>query len=145
MKRSSQMSVGHRVKSGSSRASKISNDSSVNTATLRSSFLSTLRQVARESHALDSVPDLTLLWSFLSMTPVQRTEAIGLLSQMNDSVGSLYVRSLRLQKYLNCSRTDCTTLLSCCAATVLECEELHTTRCSSTTRSSRKPSKVSRI
>src|SRR5258708_39417565 len=117
------MSVAPRVKSGSSRASKISVVSLRITARVARYFLSTLRQADHRLHALDLRQDQTLLSLFQSMTPEQRTEAIGLLSQLNDSVGELYVRSLRIRQSLNYSKTDSMTLPSYGGLSESECRE----------------------
>src|SRR6266481_2859290 len=101
------MSDAHNAPSGLNPALTTLLDSSEITSLDAKSFLLILRLLAIRSHALDSLHDQTLRLLFQSMTPATRKEAIGHLRSMSGAVGSLYVRSLRLQKYLSSSRTDC--------------------------------------
>src|SRR6266705_3756350 len=93
------------AKSGLNRTLKISKGSSENISQVVQSFRSILKQAARRLPALDSLQDQTLQSLFQSMTPAQRQEAIGQLRALNDSVGSLYVRCLRIEGSLRFSRT----------------------------------------
>src|SRR3974390_113153 len=92
-------------------------------------FRSILKQAERRLLALDSLPDETLRLLFLSMTPVGRVAAIGHLRNLNDSVGSLYVRYLRIAQSTKLSRMDCTTSHSCFAPSGSECSEPGKTQC----------------
>src|SRR6267142_1184968 len=83
--------------------------SSAGTSVAARYFRSILKQAETRLHGLDSHPDRILLSLFQSMTLGQRAVAIGQLQKLNDHVGSLYVRCLRIQKYLSCSKTACMT------------------------------------
>src|SRR5216683_3994815 len=117
MKRTPQMSPAPRLKSGPSQRLKTSLASSKTMSAAVNYFLSTSKQVAQESHALDSLPDQTLHLLFRSMTSEQRVEAIGLMRSLNDSAGSLYVRCLRIRRYANSSKMDCMISPSSCEVT----------------------------
>src|SRR5258708_29972652 len=98
------------VKSGSNRQSKISRSSSISTSTDVPFYLSILKRAASKLHALDSHLDETLRLLFRSLTPAKRADLIGNLQKLNNACGSLYVRSLRINKSRRCSKTDFTTL-----------------------------------
>src|ERR1700751_6137881 len=96
------MSAGPRVKSGLPPISKTSPALFEPTSARRENaryFRSILRLVETKLRASASHPDRTLLLLYRSRTPDQRAEAIGQLRKLSASVGSLYVRSLRIQKY----------------------------------------------
>src|SRR5229473_1175056 len=112
MKRAPRMSNARQLKSGQSRRLRTLDGSSEITVAHAHSFLSILKRAAPALHALDSLPDETLHLLFHSMTKGERGEAIGILRSLNDNAGSLFVRSLRLRRYANCSKTVYTTLHS---------------------------------
>src|SRR6266704_4203459 len=114
------MSGARSAKSGLNRTLKISKGSSVNISQVAQSFRSILKQAARRLPAWDSLQDQTLRSLFQSMTPAQRREVIGQLRQLNDSVGSLFVRCLRIERSPRSSRTDFMTLRSSGALTEYE-------------------------
>src|SRR5258707_5475247 len=107
------MSDARSAKYGPSRSLRISKGLSKITLRFAQSFQSTLKQAAPRLRALDSLHDQTLRSLFQSMTSAQRQEAIGQLRQLNNSVGALYVRSLRINQSLRSSRMDFTTPHSC--------------------------------
>src|SRR5712671_6670921 len=117
------MSNAPRVRSGPSRPWPKYGSSSAGTSVAARYFRSILKQAETRLHALDSHPDRILLSLFQSMTPVQREAAIGQLQKLNDHVGSLYVRCLRISQSLNYSKTGCTTSLSYTELQVLQCKE----------------------
>lgn len=102
------------------------------------SFLSTLRQAAIKSHALASHPDQTLQSLFDFMTLEQRTEAIGLLRQMNDDVGSCFVQCLRIHQSRSYSKMGFTTSHLSGGLSVLKYAEQHMIQCCCITPSNRK-------
>src|SRR6266567_23122 len=106
------MSGARSAKSGLNRTLKTSKGSSKNISQVAQSFRSILKQAARKLPVLDSLQDQTLRLLFQSMTLAQRQEAIGQLRLLNDSVGSLYVRCLRIEGSPKSSKTDFTTLPS---------------------------------
>src|SRR6267142_5473060 len=97
------------VRSGPSRPWPKYGSSSGGTSAAARYFRSILKQAVIRLRGLDSHPDRILLSLFQSMTLGQRGAAIGRLQKLNDHVGSLYVRCLRIQKYLSCSKTACMT------------------------------------
>src|SRR5882757_10886646 len=115
------MSRGLHVPSGQTHRSLRSASSSVGSSVDARSFRLILKQALSKLRALDLLPDQTLLWLFRSMTPAQRQVAIGRLQKLNDHVGNLYVRCLRINQSISCSRTVFTTSLSSCELQGLEC------------------------
>src|SRR5258707_15748604 len=111
------------VRSGPSRPWPKYGSSSAGTSVAARYFRSILKQVAIRLHGLDSHPDRILLSLFQSMTPAQRGAAIGQLRKLNDHVGNLYVRCLRIHQCLNYSKTGSTTSLSYSELQVLQCRE----------------------
>src|SRR6266478_5198517 len=120
------------VRSGPSRPWPKYGSSSAGTSVAARYFRSILKQAVIRLHALDSHPDRILLSLFQSMTPAQRGAAIGRLRKLNDHVGNLYVRCLRIQKYLSSSKTACMTSLLYFERWESGSLELPTTQCSST-------------
>ena len=104
-------------------------------------FRSILKQAARRLQELDSHPDRILLSWFRSMTPEQRAGAIGRLQKLNDHVGSLYVRCLRINQSLSYSKTGFTTYRSSFEQLESRYAEQLTIPCSCTTLSNQKASK----
>src|SRR6266702_5336428 len=100
------MSRGLHVPSGQTRRSLRSASSGVGTSVDARSFRLILKQAGIKLRALDLLPDQTLLWLFRSMTPEGRAVAIGRLRKLNDHVGNLYVRCLRINQSLSSSRMD---------------------------------------
>src|SRR5580698_9269828 len=98
-----------RVKSGSSPRSKISPALSATISALALSSQSILKQAERRLRVLDSHPDETLRLLYHSLTPANRAEVIGNLHSLNNSVGSLFVRFLRIAQSQNSSRTASST------------------------------------
>ena len=137
------MSRGLHVPSGQTRRSLRSASSGVGSSVDARSFRLILKQAASKLRALDLLPDQTLLWLFRSMTPAQRQVAIGQLRKLNDHVGDLFVRCLRIQKYLSSSKTACMTSHLYFERWESGSLELPTTPCSSTTPSNQKASKDS--
>src|SRR5258708_15029944 len=132
------MSGAPRSRSGrSQRLAKFVSSSAGSSAAVES-FLSILKQVATKSHVLASPQDPTLQLLFQFMTREQRKEAIGLLQKMNDDVGSLYVKSLRMAQSLSYSRMDFMTSHSYSGRLESQYGVPQKTQCSSTTRSSQK-------
>src|SRR6267154_884150 len=131
------------VRSGPSRPWPKNASSSAGTSVGARYFRSILKQAEIRLHGLDLHPDRILLSLFQSMTPDQRVAAIGRLRKLNDHVGSLYVRSLRIQKYLSCSKTACMTSPLYFERWESGSLELPMTQCSSTTRSNQSRSKAS--
>ncbi len=127
------MSGARSAKSGLNRTLKISKGSSENISQVVQSFRSILKQAARKLPVLDSLQDQTLHLLFQSMTPAQRQEAIGQLRALNDSVGSLYVRCLRIEGSRRSSRTGSMTLLSSGEPTESELEVVERILCCSIT------------
>src|SRR5258705_376655 len=130
------------VRSGPNRPWPKYGSSSAGTSVGARYFRSILKQAAIRLRGLDSHPDRILLSLFQSMTSGQRQAAIGRLQKLNDHVGSLYVRCLRINQSLSYSKTECTTSLSYFELQVLQCRERYTTPCSCTTLCSRKVSKA---
>src|SRR5882724_933121 len=93
------------VRSGPNRPWPKYGSSSAGTSVAARYFRSILKQAEIRLRGLALHPDRILLSLFQSMTPVQRQAAIGRLRKLNDHAGDLYVRCLRIQKYLNCSKT----------------------------------------
>src|SRR6266446_4430570 len=93
------------VRSGPSRPWPKYGSSSAGTSVAARYFRSILKQAVIRLHGLDSHPDRILLSLFQSMTPAQRGAAIGRLRKLNDHVGNLYVRCLRINQSLSYSRT----------------------------------------
>src|SRR5882724_10537625 len=120
------------VRSGPSRPWPKYGSSSAGTSVAARYFRSILKQAAIRLHGLDSHPDRILLSLFQSMTPAQRGAAIGRLRKLNDHVGNLYVRCLRINQSLSYSRTDSMTSHSFFARLGLQSKEQLTTPCSST-------------
>ena len=137
------MSRGLHVPSGQTRRSLRSASSGVDTSMDARSFRLILKQALSRSRGLDLLPDQTLLWLFRSMTPEGRAVAIGRLQKLNDHVGDLFVRCLRIQKYLSSSKTACMTSHLYFERWESGSLELPTTPCSSTTPSNPRASKDS--
>src|SRR5216684_5952481 len=117
------MSRGLHVPSGQTRRSLRSASSGVGTSVDARSFRLILKQAASKLRALDLLPDQTLLWLFRSMTPEGRAVAIGRLQKLNDHVGDLYVRCLRINQSPSCSKTVSTTSHSSSGQPESECWE----------------------
>src|SRR5882672_12193228 len=128
------MSNAPNAQSGSTRLWPKYVSSSGGTSAAARYFRSILKQAGIKLRALDLLPDQTLLWLFRSMTLEQRQVAIGQLRKLNDHVGDLFVRCLRIQKYLNSSKTACMTSHLYFERWESGSLELPTTPCSSTTR-----------
>src|SRR5882724_1259200 len=129
------------VRSGPNRPWPKYGSSSAGTSVAARYFRSILKQAEIRLHGLALHPDRILLSLFQSMTPAQRGAAIGRLRKLNDHVGSLYVRSLRIQKYLSCSKTACMTSPLYFERWESGSLGLPMTQCSSTTRSNPKASR----
>src|SRR5712664_70337 len=132
------MSNAPSAQSGRSRAWPTYASSSGGTSVAARFFRSILKQAETRLRGLASHPDRTLLSLFRSMTPDQRRVAIGRLQKLNDHVGSLYVRCLRINQSISCSRTDSTISRLSLGQQESECWELPMIPCSSTTRSNQK-------
>src|SRR6266850_4212862 len=117
------------VRSGPSRPWPKYGSSSAGTSVGARYFRSILKQAAIRLHGLDSHPDRILLSLFQSMTLGQRQAAIGRLQKLNDHVGNLYVRCLRINQSLSYSKTVSMTSLSYFARLGLQCEGQPTTQC----------------
>src|SRR5882724_3037752 len=130
------------VRSGPSRPWPKYGSSSAGTSAAARYFRSILKQAAIRLHGLDSRPDRILLSLFQSMTPAQRGAAIGRLRKLNDHVGNLYVRCLRINQSLNSSKTDSMTSHSSLEPRVSRFEEHFTTQCFFITPSSPRVSKA---
>src|SRR5712671_904318 len=137
------MSNAPRVRSGPSRPWPKYGSSSAGTSVAARYFRSILKQAEIRLRGLDSHPDRILLSLFQSMTLDQRQAAIGRLRKLNDHVGNLYVRCLRIQKYLSCSKTACMTSHLYFERWESGSLGLPMTQCSSTMRSNRSRSKAS--
>src|SRR5258707_13613462 len=131
------------VRSGPSRPWPKYGSSSGGTSAAARYFRSILKQAEIRLRGLDSHPDRILLSLFQSMTPAQRQAAIGRLQKLNDHVGNLYVRGLRINQSLSYSKTASMTSPSFFGPLELLCVEPLTTPCSFTTRSNPKASKAS--
>src|SRR5882724_1191448 len=123
------------VRSGPSRPWPKYESSSAGTSVAARYFRSIVKQAARRLRELDSRPDRILLSLFQSMTPAQRGAAIGRLRKLNDHVGNLYVRCLRINQSLNSSKTACMTSPLYFERWESGSLGLPMTQCSSTTRS----------
>ena len=131
------------VRSGPNRPWPKYGSSSAGTSVAARYFRSILKQAEIKLHGLALHPDRILLSLFQSMTPAHREAAIGRLRKLNDHVGDLYVRCLRIQKYLNSSKTASMTSPLYFERWESGSLELPMTQCSSTMRSSRSHSKAS--
>ena len=103
------MSRGLHVPSGQTRRSLRSASSGIGSSVDARSFRLILKQAVSKLRALDLLTDQTLLWLFRSMTPEGRVVAIGRMQKLNDHVGNLYVRCLRINQSLSSFKMDCTT------------------------------------
>src|SRR6266478_2637782 len=130
------------VRSGPSRPWPKYGSSSTGTSVGARSFRLILKQAEIRLHGLALHPDRILLSLFQSMTPAQRVGAIGRLRKLNDHVGNLYVRCLRIQKYLSCSKTASMTSPLYFERWESGSLELPMTPCCSTTHSNRSHSKA---
>src|SRR6267154_3336453 len=130
------------VRSGPNRPWPKYGSSSAGTSVGARYFRSILKQAEIRLHELDSHPDRILLSLFQSMTPVQRQAAIGRLRKLNDHVGNLYVRCLRINQSPSCSKMGCMTSPSYSGQPGSQCEGQPTTQCFFITPSSQRASKA---
>src|SRR5712664_3888020 len=126
------------AQSGRSRAWPTYASSSGGTSVAARFFRSILKQAETRLRGLALHPDRTLLSLFHSMTPAQRQVAIGRLQKLNDHVGSLYVRCLRINQSPSCSKMGSMTSLSFCVRQGLRSAGQHMIPCSCTTHCNQK-------